>query len=167
MNTLPLPDTERLRQLLDYNSETGIFVWKKARRNKAQKGIIAGWLSQKGYWKITVDGIDYPAHRLAWKFFYGHEPENQIDHIDKNKQNNKISNLRIATNQQNCMNIPIKKNNSSGFTGVYFNKKQQKWIARIGLNGTKINLGSFETIENAALAYEIAKQKYHPFGITQ
>jgi hypothetical protein len=161
MDTLKLPDIERLRQLLDYDPETGVFRWKQFRRGVAKQGSIAGYTTKKGYRKISVDGIDYTEHRLAWKIFYNFDPTDQIDHIDRNRQNNKISNLRLATNQQNCMNTGIKKNNTSGVTGVYFYKKQQKWVARIGFNYKKINLGSFDTIEEATLAYKNAKEKYH------
>jgi len=161
MDTLKLPDIERLSQLLDYDPETGIFRWKQFRRWSAQKGDIAGYVTKKGYRKISIDCVDYGAHRLAWKIVYNEDPSDQIDHIDRDKQNNKISNLRLATNQQNCMNVAAKKNNTSGIKGVYFNKKQQKWIARIGFNYKKINLGSFEKIEDAALAYKNAEKKYH------
>jgi hypothetical protein len=153
MNTLKLPSIERLNQLLNYDPETGIFRWKIFRRWSAKVGDIAGFISSKGYRKISVDGVDFSAHRLAWKMFYNEEPNFQIDHIDRNKDNNKINNLRLVTNQENQRNVDLQKNNKSGFKGVYFNKKQQKWIARIGFNYKKINLGTFETPTDAYNAF--------------
>jgi len=165
MSILKLPEIDRLRQLLDYDPETGIFRWKQFRRWSAKEGDFAGYINKRGYHKISVDGVDYSAHRIAWKIFYNEEPSDIIDHVDRNKQNNKIENLRLATNQQNCMNVEVKKNNTSGVKGVYFNKKQQKWVARIGFNYNKINLGSFEKIEDAARAYKNAEKKYHQFEV--
>jgi len=161
MNTLSLPDIERLRQLLDYDPVMGYFTWKEFRRWSAKKGDIAGTITSKGYINISIDGVDYKAHRLAWKISYNEDPINQVDHIDRNKTNNKLSNLRIVNNQQNQINTNIQRNNSSGVKGVYFNKKQNKWIARIGFNYKKVNLGSFETIEEAKVTYENAVKKYH------
>ena len=149
-----LPKIERISQLLDYDPESGMFRWKIFRRWSAKSGDIAGTLSKKGYIIISIDGEDYLAHRLAWKLMTKNDPVHQIDHIDRDKTNNSFSNLREVTNQLNQYNVSEQKNNTSGKKGVYFNKKQQKWIARIGYNYKKINLGSYEKFEDASAAYD-------------
>jgi len=155
-----LPTLDRICQLLDYNPETGIFVWRSWRRWSAPVGGIAGYKSTKGYIKITIDGVEYSAHRIAWKIVNGVDPQFQVDHIDNNKSNNKISNLRLASNSQNQANIGFSKNNTSGFKGVCFHKQSGKWQARIGLNYKRIYLGKFDTPEEAYEAYLNAAKKY-------
>ena len=160
MDSIKLPPVDRLRQLLDYDPVNGIFKWKVWRRWNAEIGSVAGYVNSKGYLHISIDGREYKAHRIAWKYFYGEEPVDQIDHIDGDRKNNKISNLRQANNRQNQMNVKKQKNNTVGLKGVYFNKKSNKWVARIGVNYKRIFLGLFDTPEKAHDAYKDAAKKY-------
>jgi hypothetical protein len=158
----PLPSVAELNDLLDYDPDTGIFTWKKYRRGTAGAGSIAGSLQNKGYIHIGVNGKPRLAHRLAYKMYYGSDPVGMLDHIDMDRSNNRISNLRDATNAQNMINTRVQKNNTSGFKGVCANPDSRKnpWVACIKINHKNIYLGSYKTKEEAASAYEKAAKEY-------
>jgi len=124
-------------------------------------GAIAGWLGRKGYRYIRIDGKTYFAHRLAILYISNNFPVDQVDHIDTDKQNNKISNLRYANNGQNKMNSNKYKNNTSGFKGVNYHKRVCKFISRIQHGKNRISLGCFDTAEEAYAAYCAASKKFH------
>ena len=154
-----------MKQYLSYDPETGQFTRIKSRGN-SKTGNIAGNLTKYGYNIITFNSKRYRAHRLGWLFTYGKWPINHIDHIDGNKINNKINNLRDVTAQENRFNI-TKINSNSGYLGVHKTKsKSGSWEARIQVNGKDIYLGNFKTPELASEAYQAAKLKYHVIGDT-
>ena len=165
----PLPDLEILLDLLDYNPETGIIIHKKTRKNGVKQGGEAGTKrrllngkSTKLYIEVSVLGRIYFAHRLAWYMHTGVDPiDHLIDHIDGNGYNNIFANLRLCTNQQNAFNRIANTNNKSGFKGVYWTKKLQKWGAGIKLNYKRIHLGYFPTAELAHMAYCKAAAELH------
>ena len=142
---------KRLKKLLNYNSETGVFRWKIKPSPQVCIGDIAGCCSN-GYTVIGVDSSNYMAHRLAWLYIYGEFPPQFIDHIDRDKSNNRISNLRMATNSQNQINAKIQSNNTSGYNGVFRNGGN--WQARIKVMGSVICLGTYKTKEEA---YKVRK----------
>lgn len=118
-----------------------------------------------GYGRIRVDGHSYLSHRLAWKMFYGEDPQQgyDIDHINGNRCDNRITNLRLATRNENALNVPLRRNNTSEFRGVSFNKQTQKWEAYFTANGVKIHLGrhiSKEDAINARLDAEVNHDIY-------
>lgn len=114
-----------------------------------------------GRGQVKIDGKPYLAHRLVWLLTYGYMPD-FIDHIDRNPMNNKISNLRSVTKSENEHNRGIYKNNSSGYPGVCFDKRNKKYKAGIKINGKQIHLGYFDTASEAFTAYMLAKIEYHP-----
>lgn len=141
---------EQLKNLLDYDPNTGNFIWKIARNNnQIAAGTVAGRLTKKGYRHIGIDGKQYYAHRLAFLWMNGIEPTKQIDHINGIKDDNRWENLREATNLENHQNIGLCKNNTSGYNGVYYNKKANKWVSHIKSNNEYIYLGLFGTAELA------------------
>jgi hypothetical protein len=147
--------TDELREVLEYNPITGLFYWKESRGGNAVKGSRAGCLStQSGYWDIKVGGSSYRAHRLAWQYVYGVVPS-MLDHIDRNRQNNSITNLREASRSENTLNSSTRSDNTSGEKGISQNK-HLSWIANLGYKGTNMYLGSFPTKELAILAREEA-----------
>ncbi len=155
---------ERLREVLHYDPETGIFTW---RVNRAQMvaGSVAGGPNGKGYWYIKIDRYSYPAHRLAWLYVHGVWPPFDTDHHDTKPSNNRIDNLREATRGQNRQNMrKAHKNNKAGLLGVMWHKQSQRWRAKITVDGKGIHLGNFLTPELASAAYAEAKRKYHPFA---
>lgn len=144
---------------LSYDSETGIFRW-KITSGKGVIGCVAGTPTAKGYIEISVKGKRYLAHRLAWLLSKGKWPSAQIDHIDGDKKNNRLSNLRLATNSQNHANRGAQKNSTSGIKGVYFWKTRGVWKSQIVVNGRNIFLGYHQTKEAAAAAYAAAAAKH-------
>ncbi len=122
---------------------------------------IAGFNEKGGYRRICINGKSYVAQRLAWLLHHGEWPSGFVDHIDGNPSNNKISNLRIVSQSQNCMNTKIGSANTSGHKGVYWDKRYKKWRAQIGFNSKKIWLGWFDNIEDAIKARKIAESKFH------
>jgi hypothetical protein len=156
---------QRLRELLDYNPETGAFTHcvPAGRWGRIKAGSVAGNVDAKGYWVVHVDGLSYKAHRLAWLSVHGVWPSGQIDHIDGRKTNNAIANLREASQGENSQNQrEAKKNNLSGFLGVA--KRGDVYQARITINGKTNCLGYFDTPELAHDAYLSAKKDMHQFG---
>ena len=153
---------ERLCELLDVNTEKGIFTWKHTMGGKAFKGQIAGIKNAQGYIVIGADQTDYLAHRLMWLYVYGAMPILQIDHIDRNRENNKPTNLRIATQKQNSENIFRSSTNTSGYRGVRKDKRNLKkpWSATITHNYKTIHLGYYLTPEEAVKAREQAENEY-------
>lgn len=153
-----------LHVIIDYNPETGIFTWimkKPLSRGRLSKkiGRIVGW-SANGYLAVTINNKDYYLHRLAWFYMTGEWPEHDIDHKDLNKKNNKWNNLRKATHIENCRNRFINKNNTSGYKGVSWDKKNKKWAANIHINYKKKFIGYYNTAELAHEAYCKAALKY-------
>ena len=151
---------ERLKKILNYDPETGVFEWKTRTANCIHVGDVAGNNDKYGYWQIQVDGKCYFAHRLAWLYVYGVWPENHIDHIDGIKNNNRIVNLRDVTclvNSQNQRNAHCI--NRVGMLGV--EKHGGKFRARIRINGELKLLGTYSTPEAAHEVYLVAKRELH------
>lgn len=149
-----------INELIDYNSETGVFTFKAKR--KGRKIGQCGWRRPDGYLCITINYKCYLAHRLAWFLVYGEWPLHEVDHINGDPSDNRICNLRLATHSQNLKNQKIRKNNTSGYKGVYFNKKNGNWIARIKINYRYFHIGVFADPESAHLAY--VKRAQQEFG---
>lgn len=147
---------ERLRQLLLYDPLTGIFTWRKEKvKGKHTGGSNAGHADARGYCKISLDGQKYYAHRLAWFYHYARWPTKNIDHIDRCRNNNRISNLRDVGQSKNALNGPLRRNNASGFTGVSYDERRKTWVAYITVAGKKKHLGAYMSL---ALASEARKQ---------
>ena len=155
-------NANRLRSLVRYDPETGKF-FALTRRGPRGPGDEMGSLANTGYWTIRLDGKLYLAHRLAWLYVTGRWPKFQIDHYDRNKENNRWGNLREATPQQNSTNnYDARPNSKTGRIGVCFFKG--KYQAQIMVNGRAIYLGRFATADEASAAYDEAKKIHHPFG---
>ena len=132
---------ERLRALLDYNPDTGVFTWKVDRNNNAKQGSVAGCISKGNkYVSIYVDGKQYSGHRLAWLWMYGCFPS-EIDHINRNRSDNRICNLRSVSRQQNILNKEAK--------NYYYNKNAKKWVAEFVRNGAYKYVGCYNSEEEA------------------
>lgn len=148
-----LPSQERLRELFDYNPETGIVLWRITTSNRAKAGTAAGTVSGNRL-IVTCDRVSYKLHRVIWKWMIGQEPPVQIDHEDTDGLNNRWANLREANNSLNSANRRVQSNNrSSGLKGAYYNKFAQIWYSRIQKDGVDYSLGCFQTKEEAHAAY--------------
>lgn len=153
---------ERLKELLHYDPETGIFTWKIRTSRCIRIGSIAGCRKSNGYIVIRADDCLHLAHRLAWFYMFSKWPSHGLDHINCLASDNKISNLREATTYENAQNHKTAApNNKSGLLGV--NTHGLKWRARIYVSGRLIQIGSFQTPELAHAAYLAAKRIHHPF----
>lgn len=164
-----LPPLEVVKSLLDYDPDTGIFVWKVQRSGPSQRGAPAGSLNMGGYLSIGVAGRRCLAHRLAFLIMTGREPQNTIDHINHDRCDNRWSNLRDCTQAENNWNyspIDYKPNCSSRYTGVARLAREgaAKWSARIMRDGVCYRLGAFDTEEAARDAYAAAKRNLHAIG---
>ena len=151
---------EYLRELLHYSPETGIFTWKVRTSRRVKIGDITGCPGGAGYLQIRIQSRLHKAHRLAWLYTYGNWPEDQIDHINRNRSDNRISNLRDVSNKQNMQNAGKRGDNKSGHPGVDWHKQNSKWRARIMHNQKDIHLGCFTDIEEAIAARKAAEKLY-------
>lgn len=152
--------TERLRELLSYDAETGDLAWLAKRSNRCRPGNIAGTLNRvNGYRYIHIDGAYHLAHRVIWQIVHGEKPSTQIDHINCVKTDNRLSNLRKASTSQNHANIGITAANTSGFKGVTKAKGRKRWCAAITKHRKHYHLGCFDTKEEASAAYQAAAAK--------
>lgn len=149
---------EELRQYFDYKN--GNLYWKQRLAKCVHIGDKAGTLNPNGYVYIRFKNNIYVAHRLIYIWHYG-KINGILDHIDGNRSNNFINNLRIANYTSNQYNRKISKNNSSGVKGVYWNKRYNKWEASIKINKKPTYIGRYNNINEAKTAIEIFRQKNH------
>lgn len=153
---------EELKKILNYDPDTGEFVWRINICN-VRTGDVAGNVAKSGtkiYRFIMINYKNYRAHRLAWLYVHGEFPENHIDHIDGNGCNNKLQNIRQVTRFQNQKNMRRSSSNKSGVTGVYFRKDTRAWCVQITANLKKITIGCFNNIFDAVCARKNAEIKY-------
>ena len=154
---------KELKRQLHYDPNTGIFTRLVSNHHSVKIGEKAGCINN-GYVRIVIDNKQYYAHRLAWFYIYGEWndfPNAVIDHIDGNKENNKILNLRKISHQENILNQKLRKNNTSGIKGVSWHPRDKTWVVRLMINGVAKYLGSFKDIELAELVAIEARKKYH------
>jgi len=149
---------EFLNSLFFY--KIGYLYWKKDRGNKIKAGDQAGSINSRGYWVINIYGKLYYTHRIIYEMHFG-DTELEVDHIDEIVYNNLLENLREATRSQNQMNVGIRKDNTSGYKGVTWFKKKNKWNAQISINGKHKSLGYYHSIEEAKVAYDKAAQEIY------
>lgn len=161
----------QLKERLHYDPETGIFTWKERPRNdfaspesfptwnKRFAGKPAGSISNRGYYRIKFWGVPYMSHRLAWLYVHGEWPENEIDHINGVKTDNRISNLREADRLINLANMPVYKNSLTGIHGVSWSKTKGKWQANVYRNKVSYYLGVFDDYFEACCARKSAENR--------
>lgn len=149
---------DRLKELFDYNNGKLI---RKIGVKGSSKGTIIGTVKPIGYRVATVDNNQYRVHKLIWLYHHGYLP-NELDHINRERDDNRIENLRECTHQQNLGNSKAR---TGRYKGVSLCKQTQKWKAQISINGTTQNLGRYHTPGEAALVYnEKAKENFGEFA---
>jgi len=150
---------ERLKELFDY--QDGQLIWKINRGRLAKAGQVAGFFNEKlGYIRVGTGGKNHLLHRLIFMYHHGYLPE-FIDHINGNKVDNRIENLRPATKEQNCQNRIAHKNNTSGEKNVSWHIGKQKWGVSLHINGKKRYFGDYDDLELAALVAAEARDKFY------
>lgn len=160
---MPKLTAERARELLDYDQDTGVLAWKKKPPGWRKKSLVAGCPCSKGYLRTVVDQQACYNHRLAWLIVTGVWPENEIDHRNGVRDDNRLSNLRDVTNTTNKENKRVPRSSSvSGFLGVSWIAKDNKFRAVIVVSGKYYHLGSFLDPAEAHQAYLEAKRRLHP-----
>lgn len=165
---------EDVRKLLDYDPETGLFVWRRRSLRLGFERIDKGWntryenklvairLDKRGYRQICIAPFSNMfAHRIAWLHVFGSWPADEIDHINGDPLDNRISNMRVVNRQQNMINQKLRKDNTSGVKGVSLHKKSNMWHVHINVDKKIKVLGTFRTIEEAASVRKQAEIKYH------
>ncbi len=140
--------------VLSYDPNTGLFT---------KNGRLCGTPNGNGYLRISINRRLFYAHRLAWLLMTGEWPENQIDHINRNRCDNRFSNLRKCDHSQNGQNASLSRRNSSGYTGVSWASDANKWRATIVINRKRIHLCYANTAKEASDAYQAAKSTMHAF----
>lgn len=181
----PAIDVSALRELLRYDAWTGRLYWEPRSLKWFHAGRLPAYAYREiwntrfahkeafravgpdGYMRGSILGRKLLAHRVILAIHTGAWPEFDVDHLDGDRSNNKLENLRSATRAENRQNTGISKNNSSGFTGVSFSKKYQKWVAQIMINRRSHFLGNFSSPEEASAAYAAAKSNKHTYCPTQ
>ena len=154
---------KELKEVVSYNEETGVFTWinpnKYTKYNKEKE--LGGIDKTTGYKTSFINGKKYRQHRLAWLYVYGEMPTEHIDHINHDRADNRIKNLRQVSRSENSKNQKIAKNNTSGFMGVYYLKKTNKWYGQIRIDNKLIHLGYFSDKADAIKARKDAEIKYN------
>ena len=154
---------EILKERLKYDKDTGLFEWKHQHKRGRKEGSVG--FEENGYHIIALHinkrTHKYLAHRLAWFYVYGEYPDKDIDHINHDRMDNRISNLRLVSNSENSKNQKLRDSNKSGHSGVYYDKSRDKWCARIMNGGKKIWGGRFTDKQEA---FAKAKELYEHYG---
>ncbi len=151
---------ERLRDLLNYDPTTGVFTWRAARCG-VKIGERAGTVDRLGYRQIALSGKKHFAHRLAWLYVHGMWPPKYIDHINHDTDDNRIANLRDASQSQNLCNARLSKANTSGVKGVSYDAANNRWRAYVCVGRSQQSLGRFDTLEAAQTARRNAAERMH------
>jgi hypothetical protein len=145
-------DACRIRELLNYDQSSGLFHWAIKPSKHIHAGAKAGYVGASGYVRIHIHGKDYLAHRLAFLIITGSFPSEQVDHKNGIRSDNKWANLRAASRQENARNLKIQERNKSGHIGIHWKESKNRWVAQIGIEGKKIHIGNFKSLDEAVFA---------------
>lgn len=151
---------QELMSKLNYCLDTGVFTWKKYGAG-ISKDLTAGSVCKNGYLKIWINNKHYYAHRLAWLYNYGYMPDKEVDHINHNRADNRIDNLRLANRNQNSFNTSIRSDNTSGTKGISWYSRLNKWRVYIHANNKQKTFGYFDDLEFAKLVISEVRERYH------
>lgn len=167
MIELVLPSIGVIRKALSYDPDTGVILWVSPTGRRVKAGDVAGSVDARGYRYIRVLGRLVAAHRIAWAMSHGKWPAGQIDHVNRNKGDNRIENLRECSPAENQQNMGLRSDNTSGSQGVSFHRQTGKWRAYITTHGVHMYLGLFRDKGEAIEARVKAKRGAHTFSPEQ
>lgn len=169
----PAITPQYIRQLLDYNPETGELVWKERKLRPGLERIDKGWnkrfagkkvsdrFHRHGHSQIGIHCKNFMTHRVVWAHYYDVWPIHDLDHINGKPADNRIANLREATASENLCNAKIRVNNTSGVKGVSWSKSSNKWYSYITKNKKMMAIGLFDSFDEAVAARRQAEHKFH------
>jgi len=157
-------DVIRLRELLSYDPATGVLTWKVNRGGRKAGDITGCSMGPKKYLLVGVDRQLFLAHRVAWALQYGVWPDHDIDHVNGDRTDNRLSNLRVATRSENMQNARPGRHNTSGTRGVHWRAHAQKWCVVLYAHKQRHHIGYFDTLNEAADACARAKGRLHTFS---
>ena len=174
-NIKPLPTQEYLLECFRYEPETGLLYWRERPlyhfrdenkrimkvTNSKNVGNLVGYLNSMGYYDTELEDVRYRVHRIVWKLYYGVEPREFIDHINGDRTDNRIENLREANYNENMSNVKKSSKNTSGYKGVSWIKSKKKYRCVLTYNKKSIFLGYFDDPKEAHKVYCEASLKYH------
>lgn len=149
-----------LKDLLHYDPNTGMFKWITPPLGRFKSREFAGGIDGDGYWKIKVCGSHHRAHRLAFLYMNGAMPDQEVDHINGVRTDNRWENIRLVSGSENAKNKCLQKNNKSGITGVFWDHRKNKWTSKIMVNRTTIKLGDYTLFSKAVDARKRAEKNY-------
>jgi hypothetical protein len=152
---------DQVREVLDYNPDTGVLSWRIRCGMRALPGNPAGWCATRGYIAVKLNGRAHMAHRLIWLIQTGRWPDQQVDHIDGDTSNNRWPNLRLAQCHQNQANARLRRDNKSGVKGVSWNEKRARWRAVVRHQGKQVLDKFFVTKEEAKACAREARLRFH------
>ena len=165
-------------KLLSYQPQTGLLFWLPRTASdfgfaSCRQSTVDSWndrnsgrpafrtVDRDGYLRGEIRGRKYRAHRVIWQMVYGDWPDGQIDHVNGDRADNRIANLRAATNAENQWNTRVRSDSTSGVKGVTWNKQRSKWQARIEVSGRRIHIGLFDDLRAASIARDAAARRLH------
>lgn len=152
---------DKVKELFDYNSETGDFSWKVAKSRNVKVGLPIKTSNTHGYYSVKIDGKTYLTHRLIWLYVHGSWPNGDIDHKNRIRNDNRLCNLREATRTDNCQNISLPRHNKSGHIGVSWYPRDKKWNVYVKVNKKNKWLGRFSELEDAITARKNGEALYY------
>lgn len=153
----------RLKELLDYDAETGAMRWRAPLAPRMKAGDTAGCLNSQGYLRVKVEGKNYQGHRLAWLWVHGGWPAAELDHRNGIRDDNRMANLREVTHAENLQNErKARPHSSTGILGIV--RRRRGYQARITLLGQCYTIGTYRTPAEAGDAYQVVKAALHPFS---
>jgi len=150
---------EEARRLFDYDPDTGRLIWRVTLCNRAVSGRVASTKNDSGYLMVKVQGRAYRQHRVAWLIMTGSWPAEEIDHINGDRSDNRLCNLREATRVQNAQNTARPRNATNDRRGVIWHKRAKKWVAQISVDGITRYLGTYSDLEQASQVYQDEAKK--------
>ena len=148
---------EEVRKHLNYNPETGELMWREWRRGR-KTSLNVGRTQSNGYMQLQINGTLYQLHRVIWLWVYGYFPENEIDHINRVRSDNRLSNLREVSRTCNARNCGIDPRNKTGVKGIYWETKRKAWLSSIKANDKRKHLGRFKDFTEA-VAHRLAAEQ--------
>jgi hypothetical protein len=156
-----LPSRDFIASVLEYNAETGVLRWKVSTSRCVRVGQVAGSVLPNGYLYVGIGGRRFLAHRIIWLLTNGEWPAGLIDHINGQKCDNRIANLRVCSHAENTRNSRTPRNNTSGVKGVSWDNAKKAWDVGIRMYGRNIRAGSFKDFEEAKRAIVELRQRLH------